>query len=61
MLSFNRQAIVDRLTEPSTWRGLFMIATAVGVAVSPEMQNAIVALGMSIVGLIGVLTSSKQG
>jgi len=61
MLSFNRQAIVERLVEPSTWRGLFMIATAVGVAVSPEMQNAIVALGMSIVGLIGVLTSSKQG
>jgi hypothetical protein len=61
MLSFNRQAIVERLAESSTWRGLFMIATAVGVAVSPEMQNAIVALGMSIVGLIGVLTSSKQG
>jgi hypothetical protein len=61
MLKLNRQVIVDRLSEPSTWRGLFMIATAVGVAVSPEMQNAIVALGMSIVGLIGVLTSSKQG
>jgi hypothetical protein len=28
MLSFNRQAIVERLAEPSTWRGLFMIATA---------------------------------
>ena len=61
MLSFNRQAIVERLAESSTWRGIFMIGTAVGVAVSPEMQNAIVALGMSIVGLIGVLTSSKQG
>jgi hypothetical protein len=61
MLKLNRQVIVDRLSEPSTWRGLFMIGTAVGVAVSPEMQNAIVALGMSIVGLIGVLTSSKQG
>ena len=61
MLKLNRQVIVDRLSEPSTWRGLFMIAAAVGVAVSPEMETAIITLGMSIVGLIGVLTSSKQG
>ena len=61
MLKLNRQVIVDRLAEPSTWRGLFMIATAVGVAVSPEMETAIITLGMSIVGLIGVLTGEKQG
>jgi hypothetical protein len=46
--------ILARLSEASTWKGIFLILTAAGVAVRPEMQNAIVSLGLALTGLIGV-------
>jgi hypothetical protein len=42
-------------TQPSTWRGLTMIASACGIALRPDVATAIVAAGMAISGLIGVL------
>lgn len=48
--------ILARASEPSTWRGLFLFASAVGVTVSPELQNAIIATGLGASGLVGVLT-----
>ena len=41
------------ITEPSTWRGLVWMLTAMGLAVSPDQQAAIAATGMAIAGLIG--------
>lgn len=52
--------IVSRLKEPSTWRGLVMIATALGVALDPQMVEAIVAAGTGLAGLIGVLTTDNK-
>lgn len=48
--------ILERLKEASTWRGIVALITAVGVALSPEQVEAIVAAGLAVVGLIGVLT-----
>lgn len=53
------QYLLDRLQEPSTWRGLVMIVTSLGVALSPEQVAAIVATGSAIVGLIGVFTRDR--
>jgi hypothetical protein len=39
---------------PSSWRGLVMILSACGVALSPETSAAIIAAGMALSGLIGV-------
>lgn len=39
---------------PSTWRGIVMILSACGVALSPETSAAIIAAGMAVSGLIGV-------
>lgn len=47
--------ILDRLKEPSTWRGLAMLATALGVTIDPSQMAAIVAAGTAVAGLIGVL------
>jgi len=33
--------VLKRLKEPSTWTGLALGATAVGVQVSPELQDSI--------------------
>jgi hypothetical protein len=42
-----------RLKEPSTWRGLIMVATAYGMHLSPEQAYAIASLGMALAGGIG--------
>ncbi len=54
------QYIVARLREPSTWRGILMLCTALGVKISPEFQEAIMQLGLAAVGLVGMLTSDKK-
>lgn len=48
--------ILDRAKEPSTWRGLCLFLTAIGVPVAPEYMEAIVSVGLSLSGLIGMLT-----
>ncbi|MBF0342301.1 MAG: hypothetical protein HQL95_15255 [Magnetococcales bacterium] len=51
-----KEELLARCREPSTWRGLVMLLTATGVAISPETMNAVVATGTGVAGLIGVLT-----
>lgn len=51
--------IVERLGENSTWRGLILLGTAVGLRLSPEMQSQIIATGLSLVGLINVIRKGK--
>jgi len=48
-----RAYLLARAQEPSTWRGLVLIATALGVVLSPDQQEAIVAGGLLVAGLIG--------
>ena len=45
--------IIDRLNEPSTWRGIVALITAAGVAISPTQGEAIIAGGLAIMGLLG--------
>jgi hypothetical protein len=51
--------IIERLSENSTWRGIVMLLTAVGVQVDPAQSNAIIAAGLALIGLINVFR--KQG
>ena len=51
--------ILDRLAENSTWRGLILVGTAIGLKVEPEHQEAIVAAGLSLVGVINVFRKGK--
>jgi C4-dicarboxylate transporter len=46
--------ILARLKEASTWRGIAALITAAGVSLSPAQSDAIVAAGLSIIGLIAV-------
>ena len=52
--------VLDRLGEPSSWRGLSMLATALGVAISPETMEEIVVAGTAMVGLIGTFSSDDR-
>ena len=52
-------AILGQLGQNSTWRGLILVATALGVKLEPEMTDAILAAGLGLVGLINVLRKGK--
>ena len=47
---------IERLREPTTWRGFILILTAMGVSISPELTSQIIAAGTAIAGVIGVVT-----
>jgi hypothetical protein len=51
--------VIARLSENSTWRGLILVATALGVKLEPELQNQIVTAGLSLVGLINIVRKGK--
>jgi hypothetical protein len=51
--------VLDRLSENSTWRGIILVATAVGLKLDPELQNAILSAGLGLIGLINVVRKGK--
>lgn len=52
--------ILDRLKEKSTWAAILTIgATIFGKAISPELSEVIMGIGLGIVGLIAYLTKEK--
>ena len=50
---------IARLKEPSTWRGLVWLLTFAGLSLKPEQSEAIIAAGIALAGLLGVLTHDK--
>jgi hypothetical protein len=55
-----RAYLLDRLREPSTWRGMVALLTAFGLVLSPEQAAAIVAAGLAAAGAIGAFTPDKE-
>ena len=49
--------LLARLSEPSTYKGIVLALTGLGLYVSPELAAAITSLGLGITGLIGILTA----
>lgn len=47
--------LMDRLSEPSTWRGIIAIAASAGVTVSPEHAVTIASVAACVVGAINVV------
>ena len=52
--------LLERLKEPSTWRGLFALLTAVGLKLHPEMQEAILTTGLALIGMINVIRKESD-
>jgi hypothetical protein len=46
--------ILARLGEISSWKGAMLLLTAGGVTLAPELQNAIITVGLALVGALGV-------
>lgn len=47
--------VLARLRERSTWLGLISLATALGIAVSENQQEAVIAAGSAVAGLVAAL------
>lgn len=54
-----RDFLINRLKEPSSWRGLILIATAFGIDLNPEQAYAIASLGMALAGGVGIIAPDK--
>jgi len=52
-IAFN--VLYEKLSQESTWRGIIAIATACGSTIDPARANAIVAGGLTLIGLINVI------
>lgn len=52
--------VVNRAKEASTWRGVIMLLTAVGLNISPEMADAIISVGIAVAGLVGMLLPDSK-
>ena len=52
--------ILDRLTENSTWRGIILLATAIGLKLDPDQQAAILTAGLALVGAINVFRKQAK-
>lgn len=48
-------SLLKQLGQNSTWRGIILLLTSLGVTMEPAMQNHIVAAGLALVGIINVL------
>ena len=55
-----KQWALDRLSEPSTWRGIVLVLTSCGVTIQPVLADAIISAGIGRVGLIGIVTADKK-
>jgi hypothetical protein len=51
---------LDRMKEPSTWRGLALMLGALGVGVSPEMVNSIGSAVIAALGAIEVIRRERR-
>jgi hypothetical protein len=47
--------LLARLKEASTWRGIALLLTAFGVQVAPEVQEAVISVGIAVAGAVGIL------
>ncbi|MCI0430265.1 MAG: hypothetical protein L0210_06960 [Rhodospirillales bacterium] len=53
--------LIARLKEPSAWRGLVLLLTSLGLGISPEQSDAIVAAGLAVAGAIGAFAPDASG
>ena len=51
--------VLERLKEASTWRGIVLLLTAVGVPIAPGVADLIISAGLALTGLIGAVTPDK--
>jgi hypothetical protein len=52
--------LINRLKEPSTWRGLIVLATTMGASIAPQLAEAIIIVGAGLFGGIDVVKKDAK-
>ena len=52
--------LLERIKEPSTWRGLTLLLTALGIPLATGVADAVIAVGLAVAGLIGSVMPDKR-
>ena len=52
--------VIARLSENSTWRGIILLATSLGVKIEPDSATQIIAGGLALVGVINVIRKAPS-
>lgn len=55
-----KRYLLDRAREASTWRGLVLIASALGASLTPERAEAIVTAGLAVAGIVGAALPDRR-
>ena len=59
-VKYAMSSILDRFSETSTWRGLILLATSLGMTIQPDYHEHIIAIGIALVGVINVIRRDKK-
>ena len=59
-VQYAMSSILNRFSETSTWRGLILLATSLGMTIQPDYHEHIIAIGIALVGIINVLRRDKK-
>lgn len=51
--------LFDRLDEPSTYRGLVLFLTSIGIVIDPNHLELLASIGLGLSGGIGMVTKDK--
>ncbi len=52
--------LLSRLKERSTWLGIIAIVTALGAQIETALAEQIIAVGMAVAGMVGIITKDKE-
>jgi hypothetical protein len=55
----DKQRILSTIQDPGFWRGMTYVATALGIYLSPDQQNAIITMGLALSGCIHAFVASR--
>ncbi len=52
--------ILRQLKQPSTWKGIFILAGIAGYSLDPELQNQIITAVIAILGIIEIVKNENK-
>lgn len=52
--------LIDRLSEPSTWRGIISLLTLAGIKFAPEQAESVVTAGISVYSAINIFRKESK-
>lgn len=55
-----RDWLIDRLREPSTWRGIALLASVGGIVVTQDEAGALCALVVAVIGVYDAVRKERR-